>query len=69
VFPSTGFISHINTIGYDWKTNDPVTHLYTIDDTRVFFVKDRNGAVYRIKFNSFEGSATGNISFDISIVE
>jgi hypothetical protein len=69
VFPSTGFLTSINTIGYDWKINDPVTHLYTIDGTRVFFVKDTNGAVYRIKFNSFEGSLTGNISFDVSIMK
>ena len=69
VFPSEGFLKYINTIGYDWKINDPITHLYTIDNTRVFFVKDRDGVVYRIKFNSIEGSATGNISFDVSIIK
>jgi len=68
-FPATGFLENINTIGYDWKINDPITHLYTIDGTRVFFAKDKNGVVYRIKFNTFEGSATGNISFDISVMK
>ena len=42
------------------------TFQYTIDETRVFYVKDLNGAVYRIKFKTFEGSGTGNLSFDVS---
>ena len=45
------------------------TFQYTIDDTRVFYVKDLNGDVYRIKFKTFEGSATGNISFDVSLLK
>jgi hypothetical protein len=41
----------------------------SIDETRVFYVKDLNGIVYRIKFKTFEGSGTGNLSFDISILK
>jgi hypothetical protein len=69
VFPSTGFLTNISTIGSDWKIINMETFQYTIDDTRVFFVQDLNGEVYRIKFNSFEGSATGNLTFDISILK
>jgi hypothetical protein len=69
VFPSTGFLTDMSTIGSDWKIINMETFEYTIDDTRVFFVKDLNGDVYRIKFKTFEGSATGNLSFDVSILK
>jgi hypothetical protein len=69
VFPSTGFLAEINTIGYTWKIINMDTYQYSIDDTRVFFVKDLNEDVYRIKFNTFEGSSTGNLSFDVSILK
>jgi hypothetical protein len=70
VFPSSGFLKEINTIGWAWKKNDPITHLYTIkEDSCVFFAKDINEGVYRIKFKTFEGSATGNITFDESALK
>ncbi len=68
-FPSTGFMTDISTIGSDWKIVDMQTYQYSIDDTRVFFVKDLNGDVYRLTFKTFEGSATGNLSFDVSVVK
>jgi hypothetical protein len=68
-FPETGFLTNISTIGSDWKIVNMETFQYTIDETRVFFVKDPGGAVYRIKFDTFEGSSTGNISFDVSVIE
>lgn len=69
VFPENGFLTAMSTIGSDWKIINMDTYQYTIDDTRVFFVKDSGGAVYRIKFLTFEGSATGNLSFDISTLK
>jgi hypothetical protein len=70
VFPSTGFLKEINTIGYNWKEYDFEASKYTIkEDSCVFFVKDLNEDVYRIKFNTFEGSATGILSFDVSILK
>jgi hypothetical protein len=69
VFPSTGFLTNISTIGSDWKIINMNTFEYSIDETRVFFVKDANGDVYRIKFKTFEGSTTGNLSFDLSILK
>ena len=69
VFPSTGFLTSISTIGSDWKIIDMQTYQYSIDGTRVFYAKDINGVVYRIKFSTFEGSTTGNLSFDVSILK
>jgi hypothetical protein len=69
VMPATGYLSAISTIGADWKTFSMTTNQYTIDDTRVFFVKDRNNKIYRIRFKTFEGSSTGNLSFDISTMK
>jgi hypothetical protein len=68
VFPTTGFLTDISTIGSDWKIINMQTYQYTIDDTRVFYVKDLNEGVFRIKFKSFEGSLTGNITFDVSVL-
>jgi hypothetical protein len=68
-FPSTGFLTNMSTIGSDWKIINMETFQYTIDETRVFFVKDLNEEVYRIKFKTFEGSNTGNLSFDVSILK
>ncbi len=70
VFPSTGFLKEINTIGYNWKDYDFEAGKYAIkEDSCVFFVKDLNEAVYRIRFKTFEGSTTGNLSFDVSILK
>jgi hypothetical protein len=69
VFPSTGYLTAISTIGSDWKVINMETFQYSIDETRVFFVKDLNEDVYRIKFKTFEGSTTGNLSFDVSTLK
>ena len=68
-FPTTGFLTVISTIGADWKTFDMGTFTYTIDETRVFFLKNPDNEIHRIKFKTFEGSSTGNISFDISTIK
>lgn len=66
LFPSTGYLSSISTIGWDWKTYNSSLNQYTIDATRVFFVKDLDHNIDRIRFKTFEGSSTGNLSFDIT---
>ena len=63
VMPSTGYLTNMSIIGSDWKTFDMGTFEYMIDDTRVFYAKDVNEKIYRIRFTSFEGSATGNLIF------
>jgi hypothetical protein len=67
--PSSGYLTAISTIGADWKTFSMVTNQYSIDETRVFFVKDLNGNIHRIHFKTFEGSSTGNLSFDITSMQ
>jgi hypothetical protein len=69
VFPSSGFLTAMSTIGSDWKVINMETFQYSIDSTRVFYVKDLSDNVYRLKFNSFEGSTTGNISFDVTTLK
>jgi hypothetical protein len=64
--PASGYQTNMSEIGSDWKIIDMVTYQYNIDETRVFFVKDLNDKIYRIRFTSFEGSSTGNLSFDIT---
>jgi hypothetical protein len=68
-FPSTGYLTQMSVIGADWKSYNMETSKYVIDQTRVFFIKDQNGKVYRILFKTFEGSSTGNLSFDISTIK
>jgi HmuY protein len=69
VMPSTGYLTDMSTIGADWKSFDMAVRQYSIDETRVFFIKDQNEKIYRIRFTDFEGSSTGNLSFDISKIE
>ena len=69
VMPTSGFLTAISVIGSDWKSFSMDTFQYTVDDTRVFFVKDQNDMVHRIKFTAFEGSQTGNLSFDVSTIK
>jgi hypothetical protein len=69
VMPATGYLTNMSTIGADWKIINMTTYQYSIDETRVFFVKDQNDKIYRIRFKTFEGSTTGNLSFDISTIK
>ena len=62
--PELTFAADINTIGYDWKTFNMGTFTYTIATDKAFYVKYENGDVYRLVFASFEGSSTGNITFN-----
>ncbi len=68
-FPATGYKSDISTIGADWKTINMTTYQYSIDETRVFMLKDKDENIYRIKFKTFEGTSTGILSFDISTIK
>jgi hypothetical protein len=67
--PAIGYLSDISAIGANWKTINMTTYQYAIDVTHVFMVKDPGNRVYRIRFNTFEGSATGKLSFDISTIK
>jgi len=67
--PASGYLTAISTVGSDWKTVNMTTYLYTIDQTHVYFLKDLNQQISRIKFKTFEGSATGNLTFDVSTLK
>jgi len=58
------FVSAINQIGYDWKTFNMTTFQYTVNADKAFYIKYPNNTVYRLTFNSFAGSSTGNITFN-----
>ena len=58
------FFSEINNIGYDWKYFQMGSG-YIIDNSRCYFVKDNNQQIWRIIFNDFEGTSTGNILFNL----
>ena len=66
VMPSAGYMTNMSTIGSDWKIFDGA---YSIDETRIFFVKDQTGKIHRIRFTGFDGSSTGNLSLDISTIK
>ncbi len=66
LIPSSGYLTDISTIGSDWKVIDMSTYQYSIDENKVYFVKDQNDNLFKIKFKTFEGSSSGNLSFDIS---
>jgi hypothetical protein len=54
------FMADINTIGDGWKTLSGFT--YVIPDNK-YYVKLPDNTIYKIRFTSFGGTATGNISF------
>jgi len=55
------FSKHINTIGYDWKKF--ADGVFQIEDSLAYFVKDRQGAIWKLIFTGFGGSANGNYIF------
>lgn len=60
------YAEEINTIGYDWKALN-ASWSYDIVADRVYYVKS-NDLVYRVYFTSFEGSSTGNLSFNSELL-
>jgi len=58
------FSTNINIIGSDWKSFNMGTNQWSFAN-KVFVVKDKANKVYKIQFTGFEGSATGNLTFNI----
>ncbi len=52
-----------SVIGYDWKSFDLGTFSWWVDDSTVFFLKTADGDVWKLFFEVFEGTSTGNIEF------
>ena len=56
------FSTDINTIGWDWKT---YAGSWSVPTDKFFIIKDKAGKIYQIQFLTFDGSSTGNFSFNI----
>jgi hypothetical protein len=58
---SLSYSTSINTIGWDWKTF--ANGVYTVNSDKAYYLKYANGTIYRLVFNTFEGSTTGKTTF------
>jgi hypothetical protein len=66
--PATdAYSSNINTIGDKWKVFNQGAMAYEFPD-KTYYVKYADGTIYRMYFLTFEGSATGNLSFKLKNV-
>lgn len=59
-WPAYTFSTAINVIGYDWKV---FTTGYVIEDSLVYFVKAKDGDIWKVIPTGFGGSANGNFIF------
>ncbi len=63
-FDENLFSKSISTIGSDWKSFNMGTYTYDIIDTVVYFVRELpDGAIWKLYFTGFGGSATGQYTF------
>lgn len=66
---TTDFASAANIIGWEWKSNDPVTHQTILTENTSYFVKLANEKIYRIYFTDYNSAADGQIVFKVKEVE
>ncbi len=55
--------TEINTIGYGWKSYNFGINGWDIADSTIYFVKDYDGAMWKLIMRGFGGSADGNYIF------
>lgn len=60
------YLEEMNIIGYDWKAFDGSS--YSVNSDMAYYIKYNANTVYRLTFESFEGSTTGNFSFNFEDV-
>jgi hypothetical protein len=60
------FSSKINGIGWDWKS---FRGSWIIEDSLVFFVKNREDEIFKLIFTDFGGQANGNYTFTQEKIE
>jgi hypothetical protein len=58
--------SEIDVIGWDWKLFNNVS--WELAENRAYFVKTADGAVWKLVFEEFGGSSTGNAVFTKELV-
>ncbi|HEX5111479.1 MAG TPA: T9SS type A sorting domain-containing protein, partial [Saprospiraceae bacterium] len=56
--------SNPEIIGHDWKTFDLANFVWVIPNDLVYFVKTRDDHIWKLVFVEFEGSTTGNATFE-----
>ncbi len=54
--------AELDVIGFDWKTVDFNTSLFTVDEDRVYFVKNADNNVCKVQLIDFEGALTGVVT-------
>lgn len=64
-YTSQTFVNNISTIGSDWKSFDNGTFRWKVADSTVYFIKVKNGDVYKMYFTGFTGQAQGKSYFNI----
>ncbi len=65
-YAAQSFTTTMNTIGHDWKSINMTTFLWDIPADTVYFVKDKTGDIWKLRFKSFGGSSgptAGNTVF------
>ncbi len=55
--------SNITEIGHDWKYFNLSGNTWWLSQDTVYFVKDKPGNIWKMRFTNFGGSATGNVVF------
>ena len=60
----TEYLPDLDLIGYDWKDIDIENVIWTINTERTYFVRLRNGVIWRVHFIDFEGVSTGTMVFE-----
>jgi Secretion system C-terminal sorting domain len=60
--------NNISAIGAAWKAFNFGTNTYDIADSTVYFVSDKAGAIWKLIFTGFGGSATGKYYFSKQLV-
>lgn len=62
------FSEDADIIGHDWKTIDINTMTWKVGDSLAYFVRTKNGPVYKVVFTGFSGSGTGTSTFTVQEV-
>ncbi len=57
------FSSHINVIGYDWKSFNMGTFQFDIEDSLLYFVEEEDGDIWKLVMTGFVGSSSGDVTF------
>lgn len=57
------YSANINSVGYNWKTFNMTQNAYEVNSDMAYYLKYKNGTIYRLVFNSFEGTGTGITTF------